>query len=168
VAIPDDPHDLSTIEPTVENLRAAGARFRVDPVLEPISFGFAASLGRYLEARRKWPDAELMMGIGNVTELTEVDSSGINMLLAGFCQELGVRSVLTTQVINWCRSAVREFDLARRLARHAAVNRVLPKHLDSRLVMLRDPKQRELGAEELAQLAAGIRDPNYRIFRRGR
>jgi hypothetical protein len=43
-------------------------------------------------------------------------------------------------------------------------NRALPKHVDSRLVMLRDPKQSEFGAEELEQLAAGIKDPNFRIF----
>lgn len=164
VAIPDSVHDLSTITATIEHLRSTGARFRIDPVLEPIGFGFAASLGRYLEAHRAWPDVELMMGIGNLTELTEADSAGINLLLAGICQEAGIRSVLTTQVINWCRSAVREFDLARRLAHYAVRNHVLPKHLDSRLVMLRDPQQRELALAELEELAAGIKDPNFRIF----
>jgi dihydropteroate synthase len=164
VAIPDDPRDLSSLTPTIDKLREHAARFRIDPILEPIAFGFADSLGRYLAARQKWPDVEMLMGIGNVTELTEVDSAGVNMLLAGFCQEVGIRSVLTTQVINWCRSAVREFDLARRLACHAVRNDVLPKHVDSQLVMLRDPKQQDRGAEELAQLAAGIKDPNFRIF----
>jgi dihydropteroate synthase-like protein len=164
VAIPDDPHDLSSLAPTIETLRNSGARFRIDPIIEPIGFGFAASLGRFLAARQKWPDVEIMMGIGNLTELTEVDSAGMNMLLAGLCQELRIRSVLTTQVINWCRSAVREFDLARRLARYALQNHVLPKHFDSRLVILRDPKNAELGAEELEQLAARIKDPNFRIF----
>ncbi|HBB75748.1 MAG TPA: dihydropteroate synthase, partial [Planctomycetaceae bacterium] len=48
---------------------------RLDPVLEPIGFGFAASLGRYLEVRRRHPAAEMMMGIGNLTELTDVDSA---------------------------------------------------------------------------------------------
>ena len=96
-----------------------GVPFRIDPILEPIGFGFAASLGRYLEVRRRYPDAEMMMGVGNLTELTDVDSAGVNVLLAGFCQELGIRSVLTTEVINWCRSAVSEFDLARRLVYHA-------------------------------------------------
>ncbi len=164
VAIPDDPRDLASLGPTIDKLRSSGARFRVDPILEPIGFGFAMSLGRYLEARRLWPDVELMMGIGNLTELTEVDSAGINLLLAGFCQEAGVRSVLTTQVINWCRSAVPEFDLARRLVHYAIHNHVLPKHLDSRLVMLRDPRQRERTLAELEELAAGIKDPNFRIF----
>lgn len=164
VAIPDDPRDLASLGSTIDTLRAAGSSFRIDPILEPIGFGFAASLGRYLEARRLWPDVELMMGIGNLTELTEVDSAGLNLLLAGFCQEAGIRSVLTTQVINWCRSAVHEFDLARRLTYYSIHNQVLPKHLDSRLVMLRDPRQRERSLAELEELAAGIKDPNFRIF----
>jgi dihydropteroate synthase-like protein len=164
VVIPDDPRDPASLAPIVEKLRASGARFRIDPILEPIACGFADSLGRYLTARQRWPEAPMMMGIGNLTELTEVDSAGVNMLLAGFCQELGIRSVLTTQVINWCRSAVREFDLARRLAYHAIRHRVPPKHFDSQLVMLRDSRLRELGPDELSQLAAGIKDPNFRIF----
>src|SRR5207344_3585358 len=104
--------------------------FRIDPVTEPIGCGFAASLGRYLEVRRRYPDAEMMMGIGNLTELTDADSAGINVLLLGFCQELGIRSVLTTQVINWARSSVAELDIARRLTYYAVTNHVLPKRLD--------------------------------------
>ena len=80
------------------------------------------------------------MGIGNLTELTDADSAGINVLLLGFCQELGIRSVLTTQVINWARTVVRECDLARRLVYHAVRSRIPPKHLEPRLVTLRDPK----------------------------
>lgn len=164
VVIPDDPHDLSSLAPTMEKLRDAGARFRIDPILEPIAFGFAKSVGRFLAARQMWPEVEIMMGIGNLTELTEVDSVGMNLLLAGLCQEIGIRSVLTTQVINWCRSAVREFDLARRLAHYAVKNHVLSKHFDSQLVMLCDSQAREVGSDELAQLAAGIKDSNFRIF----
>lgn len=164
VAIPDDPRDLSTLERSVAQLEDRGCRFRVDPVIEPIGFGFAESLSRYFEVRRLWPHVEMMMGIGNLTELTEVDSAGINVLLAGMCQELGIKSVLTTQVINWCRSAVREFDLARRLVYYSVTNRVLPKHLDPLLVMLRDPKVRERGDEELLRLAGRLTDPNFRIF----
>ena len=139
VVVPDDPRTLAGLDETVDELAAAGVRLRIDPVLEPIGFGFAASLGRYLEVRERYPDAEMMMGIGNLTELTDADSAAVNVVLLGFCQELGIRSVLTTQVINWARSSVRECDLARRLVYHSMRHRVLPKHLEPRLVMLRDP-----------------------------
>jgi dihydropteroate synthase len=105
-----------------------------------------------------------MMGVGNFTELTDADSAGLNVLLAGFCQEIGVRSVLTTEVINSARSAVKEFDLARRLVFHAIRNAVLPKRLEPNLVMLRDPKLHEQGEETLKELAESITDRNYRIF----
>jgi dihydropteroate synthase-like protein len=164
VAIPDTPSDLDTLARTVDVLRAAGIRHRLDPILEPIGFGFAASLERYIEARRRFPNSELMMGVGNLTELTDADSAGLNVILAGFCQELGVRSVLTTEVINWSRSSVKEFDLARRLVYHAVREKVLPKRLEPGLVMLRDPKVYEQGDEALAELAARVTDRNYRVF----
>jgi dihydropteroate synthase len=137
---------------------------RIDPVLEPIGFGFAGSLGRYLQVRERYPDAEMMMGIGNLTELTDVDSAAVNVVLLGFCEELAIRSVLTTQVINWARSSVRECDLGRRLVYHSVRGRVLPKHLEPRLVMLRDPAVLEPTAEELDRLARDIKDHNYRVF----
>ncbi len=164
VAIPDAPFTLDSLQPTIDCLRAAGRTFRIDPIIEPIGFGFAASLARYIDARRRWPDLEMMMGIGNLTELTEVDSAGVNFILAALCEELRCHSVLTTEVINWARSAVREFDLARRLVHYSVQKKALPKHVDSSLVMLRDPKVHELGEQALAQLAGQIKDPNYRIF----
>jgi dihydropteroate synthase-like protein len=164
VALPDTPTDLDSLDATVGELSQAGVPFRIDPIVEPIGFGFAASLGRFIEVRRRYPDAEIMMGVGNLTELTDVDSAGVNVMLAGFCQELGVRSVLTTEVINWCRSAVREFDLARRLVHHAVTDRVLPKHLEPNLVMFRDPRVYEVGEDGLRQLAHDVTDRNYRLF----
>lgn len=164
VVIPDDFPTLAGLEGTIELLAEAKVPLRVDAVLEPIGFGFAASLGRYLEVRRRYPDVEMMMGIGNLTELTDSDSAGINTLLLGFCQELGIRSVLTTQVINWARTSVRECDLARRLVYHAVQQHVPPKRLEPRLVTLRDPKLLETSHETLEQLASAIKDNNYRIF----
>jgi dihydropteroate synthase len=164
VAIPDAPGTLDGLDETIAMLDRRGVPFRIDPILEPIGFGFAASLGRYLEVRRRYPGAAILMGIGNLTELTDVDSAGVNTLLIGFCQELAVGSVLTTAVINWARSSVREIDLARRLAHHAVHQRVLPKHVEPRLVMLRDGKVARFGAETLAELARRIKDPNWRIF----
>ena len=164
VVIPDDPHDLSTLERSLDRLADAQARFRIDPILEPIGFGFAASLERYYAVRRQWPDAEMLMGIGNLTELTEVDTAGMNVLLAALCQELRIHSVLTTQVISWAQSAVSEFDRARRLVWHSLTSQSLPKHVESGLVMLRDTRIREMGPEAISELASRLTDPNFRIF----
>jgi dihydropteroate synthase len=167
VAIPEQPGSLDGLDQTIEFLARRDVPFRIDPILEPIGFGFAASLGRYLEVRRRYPEAAMMMGVGNLTELTDVDSAGVNTILAGFCEELNVRSVLTTAVINWARSSVRELDLARRLVHHAVARRTLPKHLEPRLVALRDPRVVAFGPDNLAELQRRIRDPNWRIFAEG-
>jgi dihydropteroate synthase len=106
----------------------------------------------------------MMMGIGNITELTDADSAAINVVLLGFCEELQINSVLTTQVINWSRTSVRECDLARRLVHYAVRNRIPPKHIQSQLVLLRDGKLKQFPTELFAELAGTIRDNNLRIF----
>jgi len=167
VAIPDTPADLDSLDATVATLVRQGTPFRLDPILEPIGLGFAASLGRYLTVRSRYPQAEMLMGIGNLTELTDVDSAGVNVLLIGFCQEVGIRSVLTTEVINWARSSVREVDLARRLMYFACTRRTLPKNLAPELVLLRDPRLIERGESALNELASRLTDRNIRLFAEG-
>src|SRR5262249_46330624 len=85
VVLPDKPGARDGLEDTIDFLTSKSVPFRLDPVLEPIGFGFAASLGRYIDVRRRYTDAAMMMGVGNLTELTDADSAGINILLAGFC-----------------------------------------------------------------------------------
>jgi dihydropteroate synthase len=167
VVVPDVPQTLAGLDDTVEFLAAARVPLRIDPVLEPIGFGFARSLARYLAVRDRYPDAEVLMGVGNLTELTDADSAAVNVLLLGFCEELGIRSVLTTQVIPWAASSVRECDLARRLVYYAVKRRSLPKHVEPRLVMLRDAAVFEHGPEGLERLAREIKDHNYRLFAEG-
>lgn len=164
VVVPDDFNDLSSLRPTLEKLQAAGCPVRLDPILEPIGFGFFRSLQRYAATRELWPDLPIMMGIGNVTELSEVDSAGVNFLLIAICQELRIESVLTTQVINWARSSVQEIEFCRRLLKYALEQKQIPKHIDSRLVRLRDPYVYGHSAEELTELASQLKDPNFRIF----
>jgi dihydropteroate synthase len=164
VVIPDMGGGLDSLEPTVARLQAWGVPFLIDPILEPIGMGFMASLERYAETRRRWPTAEMLMGIGNLTELTSADSTGINALLIAVCQELGIRSVLTTEVIPWARGAVREVDVARRLMHYAVTKHTVPKGVDDRLVTVKDPVVLSYSEDELRALQAEITDPNYRIF----
>lgn len=163
VVIPDDIRDIDSIESTIELLASKNVPLRIDPILEPIGMGFAQSLSRYIESRKRWPEAEMMMGIGNISELTDVDSAGVNLILLAICQELEIRSVLTTQVINWARTSVKECDIARRLVHYAITQQVPPKHLSDELVILRDPTLLEFGIEQIEKLATQIKDNNYRV-----
>src|SRR5437867_11866916 len=164
VAVPDLGGPLETLEPTLEKLERWGVRYLIDPILEPIGYGFMASLERYAEVRRRYPEAEMLMGIGNLTELTAADSTGVHALLIAVCQELGVRTVLTTEVIPWARGAVREVDVARRLMHYAVTERTIPKGVDDRLVTVKDPDVLTYTEAELRTLQSEITDPNFRIF----
>jgi dihydropteroate synthase-like protein len=164
VVLPDPGQGVASLRRNVETARAHGARrVLADAVLDPIHFGFAASLRRFVEAREALPDVDLLMGVGNLTELTEADSTGVNALLCGIMSELGIRYALTTEVAAWARGSVREIDCARRLMHHARERKGLPKGFDRRLVTTRDARLSLPREAELRDLQARLTDRNYRI-----
>ena len=155
--ITEDPDDLDGLDRMAARMEQLGRPYLLDSILAPINSGFAASLARYVEVRRRHPEAEMLMGIGNLTELTEADTTGVTALLIGFCQEVGIRAVLTTEVIGWARGAVRETVLAAQIMHLAQRQARPPKHIDSGLVTTRDesmraPSEQELRAMQSADL----------------
>jgi dihydropteroate synthase-like protein len=159
-----DPDDLDSLDRMAARMEQLGRPYLLDSILAPINSGFAASLARYVEVRRRHPEAELLMGIGNLTELTEADSTGVTALLIGFCQEVGIGAVLTTEVIGWARGAVRETVLAAQIMHLAQRQARPPKHIDSGLVTSRDESMRAPSEQELHAMQTQISDSNYRLF----
>ncbi|MBA3759228.1 MAG: dihydropteroate synthase [Gemmatimonadales bacterium] len=164
VVIPDFGEGLETLDRSIETLERWRVRYLIDPIIEPIGFGFMASLERYAEIHRRYPAGAQLMGIGNITELTSADTTGVNALLLAICEETGVKAVLTTEVINWARGSVREVDIARRLMHYSLTHRVPPKGVDDRLLTVKDPVILEYDEAELRRLHAEVKDPNFRIF----
>jgi dihydropteroate synthase-like protein len=164
VVIPDSPGDDASFDQTINFLTDRAVPIRLDPILEPIGAGLMNSLMRYAATRNKYPHLPMMMGIGNLTELSDVDSAGVNFILLAICQELRITSVLTTEVINWARSSVKECEIARRLVHFSLQRGIPPKHLSNDLVMLRDRKLLVHSEETLQRLAEAIKDNNYRLF----
>jgi len=163
VLIPERPADEASLDRCIDRLLAAGRPFIADSILEPIHFGFSASIVRYAALRQRYPDIEIMMGVGNLTELTHADTIGVNALLAGVMSELGIRWLLTTEVSPHARSAVREFDLARRVMYAARADGALPRAYSDALMPLHARRPWTYTEEELRELAESVRDPNYRI-----
>ena len=163
VLIPTEHGCLDSLERAWQTLADAGRPALVDPILDPIHFGFVDSVVRYRELRDRLPDADIMMGVGNLTELTEADTCGINAILFGMISELGAKAVLTTQVSPHCRSAVREADLARRIMYRARDEGALPKQLHSGLTGLHERKPFPYTGDDIAQAASAVKDRNYRI-----
>jgi hypothetical protein len=162
VVIPDYGEGLDTLDRSVAHLEWIGRPYIVDPVIEPITSGFAASLDRYVTVRARYPDAEMFMGIGNITELTDADTTGVNALLIGFCQELGIRHVLDRGDSLGARRRARgrrgPTAHARGPAawRHPQAHRRQPAHREGR------PAEHWSEAA-LRALHAAITDPNFRI-----
>jgi len=163
VLIPEPPGDLDSLERAMARMTERGRPFIADPVLDPIHFGFADSVVRYHRLRQTHPAAEIMMGTGNLTELTEADTTGINALLMGLISELRITNILTTQVSPHCRTAIREADRARRIMYWAREQQSLPKQIDGGLAGLHELKPFPYGIDAIRELAAEIRDPNFRI-----
>lgn len=163
VLVPRTPQDEASLWALVERFMARGRPFLADAILDPIPFGFLASLCRYQRLRERFPDAPLLLGVGNLTELTEADTSGINALLLGLGAELGIAAILTTQVSAHARRAVREADQARRIMQAAARHQVLPKGLSDALMTVHDKHPHPDSPEEIAATAAAVRDPNFRV-----
>ncbi|MBV9364887.1 MAG: hypothetical protein JOY89_11650, partial [Solirubrobacterales bacterium] len=164
VLITEDPNDLDGLDRMAARMEQLDRPYLLDSILAPINSGFASSLARYVEVRRRHPEAGMLMGIGNLTELTEADSTGITALLIGFCQEVGIGAVLTTEVIGWARGAVRETVLAAQIMHLAQRQARPPKHIDSGLVTSKDESTRAPTEAELRAMQAQISDANYRLF----
>ena len=164
VLVPMRPDDMPSLDRVVERMLKAGLRFMADPILEPIHFGFVESVTRYHDLRKRWPEIEMMMGTGNLTELTEADSLGVTALLAGMCSELSVRNVLIVHVSPHTSRTVEEHDAARRVMYAAKADSALPKGYGRELMALHDKQPFAQTPEEIAELAAEVRDPNFRVL----
>jgi dihydropteroate synthase-like protein len=163
VLVPQRGGDEASLYAAVDALASRGRAFLADSILDPIPFGFTASIVRYQRLRERFPDAPILMGVGNLTELTEADTSGINALLFGIAAELQVAAVLTTQVSPHARRAVREADWARRIMHAAARQQTLPKGLSDALMTVHARRPFPDTDDEIAATAALVRDPNFRV-----
>ena len=155
--------DLASLVRAAAKAASLGLRAILDPILDPINFGFTASLQRYAELRRLLPEAEMMMGTGNLTELTEADSGGITAMLMGICAELSIGNVLVVHVSPHTRRTIQEHDAARRLMFAARSEASLPKGYGAGLVQVHDIASHAATPAEIAGLAGEVRDGNFRI-----
>ncbi|MEX3957803.1 DUF6513 domain-containing protein [Trinickia sp. EG282A] len=166
ILVAREPGDMASLDAAIDALAARGRTFLADPILDPIPFGLATSIARYVALRERYPDVPIMMGIGNVTELTEADTSGINAVLLGMAAELRVSAVLTTSVSLHARRAVREADVARRVMHAAREAQTLPKGMGgigSALATVHERRPFPYSADEIDEFASGVRDPNFRV-----
>lgn len=163
ILVPKEHGDLDSLVRAIEKAEQRGIAHIADPILDPIHFGFMESLQRYAELRRRCPDVEILMGTGNLTELTDADSQGLTAALLGICSELSIRNVLIVQVSPHTRRTVEEHDAARRVMFRAREDNALPKGYGGGLLSLHDLRPFPQTPAEIADSAKAIRDANFRV-----
>lgn len=163
VLIPAKPHSLPSLYRAIEACIKAGKPFIADAILDPIHFGLTNSIVRYQKLRKKYPEIQIMMGIGNLTELTDADTTGINALLFGMISELDINAVLATSVSPHAVNAIAEADVARRIMYAAKSDDRLPRGYSNGLLGLHDRRPFTYSCTEIQEIAAQIKDPSFRI-----
>lgn len=163
VLIPAKPHSLPSLYRAIDACLKTDRPFIADAILDPIHFGLTNSIVRYQKLRKKYPDIQIMMGVGNLTELTDADTTGINALLFGMISELNINAVLATSVSPHAVNAVAEADIARRMMYAAKKDDRLPRGYSSDLLGLHDRRPFTYSADEIREIASLIKDPSFRI-----
>ena len=163
ILIGDEPTDVTSLFRTIEAFQKRGRPFFADAILDPIHYGLTNSIVRYHSLRQHYSDVDIMMGIGNLTELTHADTLGTNTLLLGLASELKVTGLLTTQVSKHCRTVLKELDHARRVMFAAREDASPPRYIDEGLMALHERHPCPYDATEIEDFAKQIKDLNFRI-----
>lgn len=112
----------------------------LDPVVAP---GIMESLMAFYKFAKKNQDIPLLFGVGNVSELMDADSPGINALLAGIASEIGVSILLTTEKSDKTKGSIRELSTASKMMFLAKKRGSVPKDLGLDLLILKNKRMRE-------------------------
>lgn len=164
VLIPSKPGNMSSLYRSIEYCLKQDKPFLADAILDPIHFGLTESIVRYHKLRKKYPEIQIMMGVGNLTELTDADTTGINAILFGLISEMNINAVLATSVSPHAVNAIAEADSARRVMYRAKQDNRLPRGYGNRLLGLHDRKPFPYSESEISELAGQIKDPSFRIM----
>ncbi len=152
-----------------ENIKIAKKReFKniiVDPLLLPLTKGFFDSLLAYSHFKNRYP---MLMGAGNVTELLDADSTGVNATLCGIAYELGVDIILTTEASDKTRGSVKELSKASKMFFIARKRKTLPKDLGIDLLILKEKRiKRASLPKECFEIIKAERREDIRFDKKG-
>ena len=150
---------------SLENLmmKIKGMDVIADLVLDPInSSSIVDSIiaCRKFKSRNKIP---LFLGVGNVTELLDTDSVGVNALLSGISMELGASVLFTVEESGKTRGSVHELSVSSKMMFLAKSRGSIPKDLGINLIVLKDKRKGDMIVEEIeAPLIEGEVNYNFK------
>jgi dihydropteroate synthase-like protein len=117
-----------------------------DPILEPINnngCNFTESIiaCKLFKERNNIP---MFFGIGNVSELFDVDSNGVHATLTAIGSEIGANILFTPEASSKCKYSIKELKIATKMMFLAKKRNSLPKDVGFDLINYKDKKFDEL------------------------
>jgi dihydropteroate synthase-like protein len=121
-----------------------------DPVLEPLfKPGLMNSLKAYNLFRMRDKTTPTLFGLGNVSELIDVDSVGVNGLLTAIAYEVDANIIFTPEYSNKTKKSVQELCIASQMMFLAKNDGKVPKDLGIDLLVLKEKRWIEQPMEEV-------------------
>lgn len=128
-----------------------------DPVLEPaVKPGLLESLRAYQLFRIVDETTPVLFGLGNVTELIDADSTGVNGLLAALASEVGADLLFVPEYSTKARRSVRETATAAKMMFLAKRRDTPPKDLGVDLLVLKEKRWVERPYERAQEEGAEV------------
>ncbi|SES93178.1 dihydropteroate synthase-related protein [Methanococcoides vulcani] len=143
VVIPDAGEGFESLVNNIEAARLAGiSNIIADPVLDPIGHGITRSIVRYSRFHEEYPDVPVFFGAGNVTELIDADSVGVNATLCGIAADVGSSILFTPEFSEKTRGSISELSTAAKMMTLAKERESSPKDLGIDLLCLKEKRRR--------------------------
>jgi len=141
------PHSVDErVEAMVELTDACdeeGVEIIADLILDPVnSSSIVDSIVACRECHKKM-EHPMFFGVGNVNELLDTDSVGVNALLGGIAMELGASILFTPEESGKTIGSVYELAIASKMMFLAKNRGSIPKDLGINLVVFKDKKKRQ-------------------------
>lgn len=129
---------ISLIEKLMK--KVSNTNLIIDMILDPLNMGFTKSIEACIKFRKKYPQIPMMLGAGNITELFDADSPGINALLAGIASELNIDLIFTTEASMKTKGSVKELYSAVKMMYLSKKRTQPPKDLGIDMLILKDKR----------------------------
>lgn len=143
VVIPDEGNSLESLVKNIEAARRLGIeKIIADPVLDPVGHNITESIVRYHEFHRRYPDVPLFFGAGNVTELMDADTIGVNAILCGIGAEAGASILFTPEYSDKAQGSIRELKKASEMMQLCRIRESSPKDLGIDLLCIKEKRRR--------------------------
>jgi len=142
--------------------KCSGIDVVADPVLDPVNSKSIVESIIACHEFKKRNKVPLFFGVGNVTELIDTDSVGVNALLSGIAMELGACILFAPEESGKTIGSIHELSVSSKMMFLAKNRGSIPKDLGINLIILKDKRKGEPITEEIdVSVLEGVEDYKF-------